>query len=76
MYVYIVSIGYMYEGLKIVKVYDNLVKAKSFCETEYGIKVDDWTISETKDHYFYDPEEQYYLKTDYNDFEIAVRSVE
>jgi len=46
----------MYEGLNIIKVFDNLTKTKSFCKEEYGINVDNWTISEMKDHYFYIPQ--------------------
>ena len=75
MKVYILRAGYEYSELKIINVFDSINKAKNFCTTEYGIRLDDWTYSETTKSYFYDTLEERELKTNYTEFTITVKDV-
>lgn len=76
MCVYVVCVGHMYDQLNIVKVYNDINKAKNFCKEEYGININDWTLNEKDNILFYDPENEKTLKTNYDDFEIVIRNVE
>lgn len=75
MKVYILRAGYAYSESKIINVFDSVNKAKNFCTTEYGIRLDDWTYSEKDKYYFYDTLEERKLKTDYTEFSVVVRDV-